>query len=221
MSLKETDLYPPVKAFLEGQGFEVRAEVNGCDVVAKRGQGPVLIVELKTGLTIQLLYQGVDRLALSDLVYLAIPKKSGRLFYSQMKRAVKLCRRIGLGLMLVRLDDGFVEVLAEPGAYQPRKNNKAIKRLEKEFDGRESDRNIGGQVGQSIVTAYRFDCETLAKYLVQTGPLKGSEIAKATGVVRATRIMADNHYGWFFRVERGVYHLSKTGMDAARELGRT
>ena len=33
----EADLYPAVKAFLERQGYDVKAEVRGCDVVATRG----------------------------------------------------------------------------------------------------------------------------------------------------------------------------------------
>ena len=36
-------------------------------------------------------------------------------------------------------------------------------------------------------------------------------MAKAIEVKPATRIMADNHYGWFERVEKGVYALSDTG----------
>ena len=47
--MKETDLYLPVKAWLEGQGFEVKAEVGAVDVMACReGEDPV-IVELKVG----------------------------------------------------------------------------------------------------------------------------------------------------------------------------
>jgi hypothetical protein len=30
----ESDLYAPVKALLEGQGYVVKGEVRGCDVVA-------------------------------------------------------------------------------------------------------------------------------------------------------------------------------------------
>ena len=37
--MKETDLYPPVKAFLEAQGYEVKGEVGDCDLVAVRGSG--------------------------------------------------------------------------------------------------------------------------------------------------------------------------------------
>ena len=30
----ETTLYPPVKRFLEGLGFEAKGEIRGCDIVA-------------------------------------------------------------------------------------------------------------------------------------------------------------------------------------------
>ncbi|HIP77584.1 MAG TPA: hypothetical protein EYH07_03860, partial [Kiloniellaceae bacterium] len=69
---KEEDLYAPVKAFFEGQGYVVKAEVRGCDLVARRGAEPPVIVELKTGFTLPLVLQGIDRLGLSEHVYLAV-----------------------------------------------------------------------------------------------------------------------------------------------------
>ena len=62
----EEDLYAPVKAFFEGQGYEVKSEIRGCDLVAQRAAEPPVIVELKTGFTLPLVLQGIDRLALSD-----------------------------------------------------------------------------------------------------------------------------------------------------------
>ena len=44
--MREDALYPPVKAFLEAQGYAVKGEVNGCDVVAIRDREPPVIVEL-------------------------------------------------------------------------------------------------------------------------------------------------------------------------------
>ena len=35
--MAETDLYAPIKRFLTAQGYEVKAEVGACDVVAVRG----------------------------------------------------------------------------------------------------------------------------------------------------------------------------------------
>src|SRR3989442_15477640 len=77
-SADESDLYPAVKAFLEGQGYSVKAEVRGCDVVATRGDGPPVIVELKLAFSLALLLQGIDRLSLTDRVYLAVSRPRGR-----------------------------------------------------------------------------------------------------------------------------------------------
>ena len=43
----ETALYGPVKALLEAQGYVVKGEITGCDVVGVRGDEPPVIVELK------------------------------------------------------------------------------------------------------------------------------------------------------------------------------
>ena len=61
----EAALYAPVKAFLQRQGYVVRGEVRGCDLVARRGNEEPVIVELKLRFTLSLLLQGIDRLALS------------------------------------------------------------------------------------------------------------------------------------------------------------
>ena len=62
----ESDLYAPVKALLEGQGYVVKGEVRGCDVVAVRAGEPPVIVELKRTFGLGLVLQGIDRLAASD-----------------------------------------------------------------------------------------------------------------------------------------------------------
>ena len=43
------------------------------------------------------------------------------------------------------------------------------------------------------------------------GPSKAAAVAKATGVARAATLMRADHYGWFERVERGVYGLTPSG----------
>ena len=130
--MKETDLYPAIKAYLEAQGYEVKSEVCTCDVVAVRaGEAPV-IVELKTGFTLPLLLQGVDRLAVSDRVYLAFAVgevvAKNALWRKSKKQIIKLCRRLGLGLISVRINEGrddVVEVHLDPVPYVPRKDKKA------------------------------------------------------------------------------------------------
>ncbi|SMR81675.1 hypothetical protein SAMN04488030_2131 [Aliiroseovarius halocynthiae] len=209
----ETELYAPIKSWLEGLGYEVKAEIGAADVVALRaGDDVPVIVELKAGFSLTLLQQAVARQAISDLVYVAVPRWAGKAGWRSFKGNVGLCKRLGLGVVSVRLNDGFVQVHADPGPFQPRKSKVRKGRLLSEFARREGDPNIGGTNGK-LVTAYRQDAEKLRAYLDASGPSRGADVAKATGVAKATNMMAINHYGWFERVSHGVYGLTQTGRD--------
>jgi hypothetical protein len=72
-ALRETDLYPPVKTWLESLGYQVKAEIGAADIMALRGDDMV-IVELKRAFSLALLLQGVERQRLTDLVYVALPE---------------------------------------------------------------------------------------------------------------------------------------------------
>ena len=91
--MKESDLYPPVRLFLEGQGYEVKGEVKNCDVVAVRDDEEPVVVELKLTLNLDLLVQAIARLALTQNVYVAVPRHCAPL---------KTRRRGVLKLRLVR-----------------------------------------------------------------------------------------------------------------------
>lgn len=215
--MRETDLYPPVKAFLESLGYEVKAEIGPADVMACRpGEEPIM-VELKTSFSLALFHQAIARQAISDLVYLAVPRKPGRVFDKSVAENVKLARRLGLGLLTVRLPDGLVEVHCDPGPYAPRKSARKRAALMAEFARRRGDPNLGGAQGQRM-TAYRQDALACAAYLQTHGPSKGAVVKDATGVPYATRIMRDNHYGWFENVEKGIYRLSETGAKLGAPL---
>jgi len=209
--IKETELYQPVKAFLAGQGYEVKAEVDAADIVACRdGEDPV-IVELKTGFSLSLFHQAIARQSITDAVYIAVARGSGRRFQQALRSNLSLARRLGLGLITVRLADAFVEVHLDPAPYTPRKSKRRKDRLLREFSRRVGDPNTGGSTRVTLVTAYRQDALRCAAHLKANGPSRGADIAKTTGVARATRMMADDHYGWFERVERGVYALTPKG----------
>ncbi|MED5373255.1 MAG: DUF2161 family putative PD-(D/E)XK-type phosphodiesterase [Myxococcota bacterium] len=203
---KETALYPPVKAFLEAQGFQVKGEVGPADVVALDAQGEPLIVELKTGFSLTLLQQAVARQAITDRVYVAVPRWSGKAGWRAFKGNVGLCKRLGVGVLSVKLDDGTVKVHSEPTGFVPRKSKVKRRRLLSEFKRREGDPNLGGTRGP-VTTAYKQEIERLRDYLREHGPTKGSVVAQATGVKYATRMLRDNHAGCFEKVERGVYRL--------------
>ena len=219
--LPETALYAPIKAFLEGQGYEVKSEISNCDVVALRESDAPVIVELKSAFSLPLLLQGVRRQAISDCVYLAFPAaaKRGRqsTWHRHYRDIIKLCRRLGLGLISVRIDPeagDHVDVHVDPGAYQPRKNKRRQGLLLREFQRRVGDPNTGGMSKRPIVTAYRQDALKCASYMGLNGPSKAAMIKSNTGVSRAPRILQRDVYGWFQRTERGVYELTPKGHRA-------
>ena len=145
----ESDLYAPVKALLEGQGYVVKGEVRGCDVVAVRGAEPPVVVELKRAFGLGLVLQGVDRLALTDLVYLAVGQ-----WPKQMKNVRKLCRRLGLGFIVV--SGKKADVVLDPAPYKPRPNKRKAGRMLGEHARRVGDPNLGGQAMRApLMTAYR------------------------------------------------------------------
>ena len=214
MSL-ESDLYAPVKALLEGQGYSVKGEVRGCDVVAVRGSEPPVIVELKRTFGIGLVLQAVNRLALSDAVYLAVgawPKN--------LRDVKKLCRHLGVGLMIVVKER--VDILLDPAPYRPRKNTRRVGRLLGEHARRVGDPNRGGSSTRvPLMTAYRQEALRCAGLLAKNGPMKVAALKLAAEAPKAAAILSQDHYGWFERVERGIYGLTPKGRAGLEQHGWT
>ena len=219
-SPRETDLYGPVKSFLEDQGYVVKSEVGAADVVGVRGAEEPLVVELKLGFSLALFHQCVARLKVTDDVYMAVARGPGKRFQKALKDNIAMARRLGLGLITVRLKDALVEVHCDPGPYAPRKSPKKQTQMLREFARRQGDPNDGGQTRAGLVTAYRQDALKLAVFLFEVGASKGADVARETGVPRATAMMRDNHYGWFEKVEKGVYGLTPAGADAVSVSSR-
>jgi len=206
--MAETDLYLSVKKLLEAQGYHVKGEVQRCDIVAVRGDESPVIVEMKTGFTIRLLLQGIDRQMLSETVYLAIasPKRGN------LREPLRLCRRLGLGLICV--SKGLAVAHLDPAPYRPRQNAKRKELLLAEFSRRLGDPNPGGGARRPIVTAYRQDALRCAKYLDAAGVAKLRDIRLEARVDRAAAILQRDVYGWFIRELRGHYRLSPKGKAA-------
>ena len=220
--LGEAALYGPVKRFFERSGFEVKGEVHGCDLVARRGDEPPVIVELKLRFTLQLVLQGIDRLAISDRVYLAVPRppRTARGLSPEAPGMRRLCRRIGLGLLLVGRRSGTITILEEPVPYRPRRATARTARLLDEFARRTGDRNIGGRNRTPIITAYREDALRCARMLA-AGPMPVKALRAATGVADAGRILQRDVYGWFRRLGRGTYALTERGQAALGQFAET
>ncbi len=211
----ETSLYAAAKRHLEAQGYAVKGEVCGCDGVGIRqgdgGADSVAIIELKLSFTLDLVLQAVDRMAAADCVWLAVPmSRRGR---DQDRRVHKLCRLMGVGLLAVHPSRRTVEVLAEPAPYQPRRNRRRRDALIKEHRSRAGDPNSGGSTKVPIMTAYRQRSLACAAAILEQ-PRRPKDLRQVAP--DAGRILLSNVYGWFARVERGLYGLTPDGEAALR-----
>lgn len=209
--MRESDLYQPIKTLLMARGFEVKGEVGAADLVARRGDEPPLIVELKLRLTLALYHQAIARLAMTDHVYIGVPRPIGKTARRALRDNLSMCRRLGIGLITVHKTTA--EIRCDPGPFNPRKSPKKETRLLRAFDRLTGDPNDGGATRHGLVTGYRQDALRCAAHLADNSPAKGRDVAAATGVKQATTIMRDNHYGWFARVEKGTYALTRAGAD--------
>ena len=215
----ETELYPAIKTFLQGQGYDVKGEVRGCDVVATRGGEPPVIVELKLAFNLSLVLQGVDRLSLSDRVYLAVARPRSRRAPggAVYRRDVRdLCRRLGLGLMTVA--STHVEVLVDPLPYRPRRRTKKLAQLLGEHARRAGDPNRGGMTKAPLMTAYRQEACRCALLMLARAGRADLKALRETGLVpNAPKILQKDVYGWFRRFERATYELTdRARQDLAR-----
>ena len=214
--MREVALYPAIKRFLAARGFEAKGEVGGCDVVGVReGEPPIIVIlEMKLGLNLELVLQGVERLSCADEVWLAV--RATRRGRDRDRRARILCRMLGFGLLAVHPARGDVEVLAEPEPYRPRANLRRRRALLAEHRARNGDPSPGGTRGEPIVTAYRQEALACVAGLL-AGPRRPRDLVPVAP--RAGTILLRNVYGWFTRVERGVYDVNAAGQAALTRWG--
>lgn len=209
--MRESDLYEPIKRHFQNLGYVVKGEVGAADVMAVRGNEPAIIIELKLGFSLTLFHQATERLRISDHVYVAVVRPEGKFGYKRLKLNQNLCRRLGLGLLTLRVRDQFVELHCMPEQYNPRKSAKKSKQIMKLFERLDGDPNSGGATRHGLVTGYRQVALKCATFLAISGASRGAVVAKETGVESATSLMRNNVYGWFDKVEQGVYALNSTG----------
>ncbi len=203
-----------MKRYLEAAGYAVKGEVGGCDLVGLlEGEPPLVVIcELKQAFNLELVLQAVDRQAQSDEVWIAArlsPTGKGR---ERDRRFRDLCRRLGLGMLGVSAGD-HVEIIVSPLAPMPKRNTRKRNRLVEEHRRRKGDPTSGGSTRQPIMTAYRQQALACAAAL-QAGPLRPRDLKASTPI--AARILRDNVYGWFDRIDRGIYGLTDAGAEALK-----
>ncbi|ASW09583.1 DUF2161 domain-containing phosphodiesterase [Rhizobium sp. 11515TR] len=210
----ETALYLPIKSFLEAAGYAVKGEIGGCDLVGLTdGEPPVVVIcELKMTFNLELILQAVDRAAASDEVWIAArvsAKGKGR---EGDRRFRDLCRRLGFGMLAVS-DNDLVDIIVSPVAPMPRKNARRRSRLVDEHRRRKGDPALGGSTRKPIMTAYRQQALACAA-AIENGVQRPKDMREAAP--KAPQILRDNVYGWFERIDRGIYALTELGTEALK-----
>lgn len=208
----ETSLYLPVKSFLEKAGYVVKGEIGGCDLVGISENEPTVVVicELKLSFNLELILQAVDRAAISDEVWIAAKVSAKGRGREADKRYRDLCRRLGIGMLGIS-DRGDVSVIVGSVTPMPRTNPKRRSRLMREHQKRRGDPAIGGSTRVPLMTAYRQQALGCAAALA-AGPARVRDVR--TGVPDAGKVLLSNVYGWFERLDRGVYGLTDAGREA-------
>jgi hypothetical protein len=205
----ETDLYRPIKAYLQELGLEAKGEVRGCDLVALSDASPELIVicEMKQSFTLELVLQAVDRTSVCDAVWLAVKASKRGRGRENDARVKKLCRFLGFGLLIVNAS-GRVDVLVEPTQWKPRRDGKRRSRIVEEHRRRKGDPIVGGSTRMPQMTAYRQQALVVAN-AIASKPSRPRDLRILAP--DAAKILRGNVYGWFERIERGLYGLTASG----------
>ena len=211
---KETDLYAPIRAFLEEEGYQVQAEVKHCDIAAVK-DGQLVIVELKKAFNLKLVYQALERQSLTEQVFVAIPRPKKGQREKAWKDMLRLLKRLELGLLTVALDSPLqtVDVVLEPSDSLAWKNRKKREQVQAEMENRQMDVNVGGMTRRKIITAFREKSIRLACILEREGQISTAAL-RERGMEDCVGVLSRNFDKWFQRVEKGVYTLSEKGREA-------
>ncbi len=210
--MPETDLYLPVKRFIEGLGFEVKGEVGGCDVLALRdGDPPVLVVcELKQ--TFKTSNSSCRRWT-APWRWTKSGSQRGSRNAAQDARTMR-----GSAISAAGWASGCWRRKREPGrdSAQPRRvlttqGSPASVALVEEHRRRRGDPVAGGGSKQPVMTAYRQGALACAAAMVD-GPKRPRDLKPI--FEKAPAMLRDNVYQWFTRVDRGLYGLTDAGHAA-------
>lgn len=211
---RETDLYAPIHDYLVAQGYTVRAEVNHCDITARKGD-ELIVIELKRRFNVELLIQATARRRITGSVYVAFPALNDFGPKSRWPGIKRILRQLELGLILVFFSGGAprVEVVFHPIPYRPRQRKQARRAVIREMDSRSGNYNQGGAAQTKLITAYRENAIQIACCLDELGPLAPRQLRELGTGPKTTAILCSNVYGWFDRIARGVYALTAKGRE--------
>lgn len=209
--MEEKALFYPIKLMLEEKGFIVKGEINDIDLLAVKDD-VMLAVELKTNISLKLIYQAIERFKICEKVYIGIPYEALKSHLKNLKSFMLLLKRLNLGLIVVKKDlaEVYLDALDYDVIKSKEKNRRKKNNALNEFRLREDTKVIGGIKGLRM-THYREQAIKVAKYLCIHEVASSKDIKNETQVEKTYSILTKNYYGWFERIERGKYQLTENG----------
>ncbi|MDX9690974.1 MAG: DUF2161 family putative PD-(D/E)XK-type phosphodiesterase [Acholeplasmataceae bacterium] len=206
--MKETELFEPIKKLLAEKGYHIKGEVGHVDVYGVK-ENQTIAVELKTTISLKLIYQAIDRLKVADFVYIGIPEVAVKGHKSDMKYLKMLLTKLNMGIIVVNHDDAYV-LLEIPKTDLKKKDNIKKRKIIKEFNERTNHLNVGGTKGKKV-TAYKEKVIKIAYALRKMKQASPKILMQYTGINETSSILRNDFEAWFEKVERGIYKLSPKG----------
>jgi hypothetical protein len=212
--MKEEELSKPVEDFLVAQGFSVNAEVHSCDITGIKGD-ILIVIELKTIFSLKLIYQAIERQKFADYVYIAVPTIS----FKQKKQIITLLKRLHIGLLLVEIEKitQHVTLSLEAKESPLRKTTKKRRNILQEASSRVTEYNKGGMYHKKRFTLYKQQSIEVAVYLLKLKQASPKTLRSFGASKKTQSILSSNFYGWFEKISRGVYTISKKGRNEIKD----
>lgn len=193
----------------------MKAEVKGLDMALEQN-GEFWGVEMKKTFNMTLLYQVIQRQKAVSAVLVAIPRAA---FVKKRGNILHILEKLSIGLVTVAMDSPtkIVECHLLPNMPSQR-NTKQSRAMIAEFNGRNFDENIGGSIQTKLMTAYRERALQIAVMLDVCGTASAPQLVREYAChEKAYSVMKMNSYGWFEKVDKGIFTLSKEGKDALQD----
>ena len=219
MDFLEKDMYDPVCNYLKEQGYDVRGEVKGCDIVAYKDD-VLLVVELKKAFNLKLVYQAIDRQIFAQRVYVGISRDKLKMRDASYKGMVKLLKKLDVGLLTVAMDSPIktVQEIVTPLEDIKSQNHRKKKSVKTEFDNRSKDLNKGGSTKTKIITAYKEKAIEMLCILEYTDVITYGELREMGYGPKMQNILSKNFYNWFIKIDKKTYALNEEGVEALEDI---
>lgn len=164
--MKESDMFEPLKAYLQGKDFEkVYGEVGTADMVGINSKGEEIIVEMKKTLNFKVLEQAFERFGRAKYIYIAVPLASNKSFNVNHRFAYYILREYGVGLIYVPVGlitgENMHENIFEFIESAEHVVQKSIAESIKPFN----ELTVGGSKSGDTITDYGYTMQSVKEYM--------------------------------------------------------